>query len=206
MIGAVEPRYGAFVPTGAGGFWNMMILETSIVPGVRALLTADARRQRRRSDVRPPGAERDRPVRGSQPSRSSRCPGSRPVARCRARPRATSTSRSASTTRTSRWTSTTPRRCRTATRKPAPRSGRRCRTRSHSSTSTGSRSLPDQGQPRRPHARRCSSSWATASSIRTTSIVSSTAVKHQYGCFLESYLRDGVATIYAPGDVTDPCE
>jgi hypothetical protein len=38
MIGAVEDRYGAFVPTGAGGFWNLMILETTSVPGARNLL------------------------------------------------------------------------------------------------------------------------------------------------------------------------
>ena len=31
------------------------------------------------------------------------------------------------------------------------------------------------------------------------------AVKHQYGCFLESYLRDGVPTVPAPGALTDPC-
>ncbi len=40
MIGSVEGRYGAFVPTGAGGFWNLMILETAIIPGVRSLLGA----------------------------------------------------------------------------------------------------------------------------------------------------------------------
>lgn len=31
------------------------------------------------------------------------------------------------------------------------------------------------------------------------------AVKHQYGCFLESYLRDGVPTLPPPGGLTDPC-
>jgi hypothetical protein len=30
-------------------------------------------------------------------------------------------------------------------------------------------------------------------------------VKHQYGCFLESYLRDGVPTVPGPGAITDPC-
>ena len=30
-------------------------------------------------------------------------------------------------------------------------------------------------------------------------------VKHQYGCFLASYLRDGVPTVPAPGPITDPC-
>ncbi len=38
MIGATESRFGALVPTGAGGFWNLMILETAIIPGARALL------------------------------------------------------------------------------------------------------------------------------------------------------------------------
>ena len=40
MIGAVEPRYGALTPLGAGGFWNMMILDTEIEPGARDLLGA----------------------------------------------------------------------------------------------------------------------------------------------------------------------
>jgi hypothetical protein len=38
MIGATEPRYGALVPTGAGGYWNLMILETATIPGARSLL------------------------------------------------------------------------------------------------------------------------------------------------------------------------
>ncbi len=38
MIGAVEGRHGALVPTGAGGFWNLMILEAELIPGARALL------------------------------------------------------------------------------------------------------------------------------------------------------------------------
>jgi hypothetical protein len=38
MIAAVEERYGALVPTGAGGFWNLMILEATVIPGARALL------------------------------------------------------------------------------------------------------------------------------------------------------------------------
>jgi hypothetical protein len=40
MIGAVEGRFGALVPTGAGGFWNLMILESTIVPGARSLLAS----------------------------------------------------------------------------------------------------------------------------------------------------------------------
>ncbi len=40
MTTAVEPRYGAVVPTGAGGFWNLMILDATVVPGARELIAA----------------------------------------------------------------------------------------------------------------------------------------------------------------------
>ncbi|MEO8706560.1 MAG: hypothetical protein ABI867_41425, partial [Kofleriaceae bacterium] len=39
MVSAVEPRFGAIVPTGAGGFWNLMILETATVPGAKSILS-----------------------------------------------------------------------------------------------------------------------------------------------------------------------
>jgi hypothetical protein len=39
MVSAIEPRFGAIVPTGAGGFWNLMILETQTVPGARDILS-----------------------------------------------------------------------------------------------------------------------------------------------------------------------
>ena len=38
LIGAVEGRYGAMVPTGAGGFWNLMILQTALIPGAKDFL------------------------------------------------------------------------------------------------------------------------------------------------------------------------
>ena len=38
MIGAVEPRIRAAVPTGAGGFWSYFILETSLIEGAKDLL------------------------------------------------------------------------------------------------------------------------------------------------------------------------
>jgi hypothetical protein len=38
LVGAVEPRIGAVVPTGAGGYWSWFILQTNLVPGVRGLL------------------------------------------------------------------------------------------------------------------------------------------------------------------------
>lgn len=40
LFGAVEPRVGALVPTGAGGFWSMMILDTGLVDGARGLLAS----------------------------------------------------------------------------------------------------------------------------------------------------------------------
>ncbi|HSN26414.1 MAG TPA: hypothetical protein VLT45_09015 [Kofleriaceae bacterium] len=38
MVGAIEPRFPALVPTGAGGYWNLMILDTKTIPGARELL------------------------------------------------------------------------------------------------------------------------------------------------------------------------
>jgi len=38
MIGAVEERLQALVPTGAGGFWSYFILETTLIDGIRGLL------------------------------------------------------------------------------------------------------------------------------------------------------------------------
>jgi hypothetical protein len=38
LTAAVEHRFGAVVPTGSGGFWNLSILERSSSAGVRALL------------------------------------------------------------------------------------------------------------------------------------------------------------------------
>ncbi len=40
MIGAIEPRLRALVPTGAGGFWSYFILQTGLVPGAAGLLGA----------------------------------------------------------------------------------------------------------------------------------------------------------------------
>jgi len=45
LIGAVEPRIRAVVPTGAGGFWSLFVLKTSLIPHlastVAGLLNAD---------------------------------------------------------------------------------------------------------------------------------------------------------------------
>jgi hypothetical protein len=40
IVGAVEPRISAVVPTGAGGYWSYFILETSLIPGIRRLVGA----------------------------------------------------------------------------------------------------------------------------------------------------------------------
>jgi hypothetical protein len=39
LVGSVEGRFGALVPTGAGGFWNLMILQSNLIPGARDLLS-----------------------------------------------------------------------------------------------------------------------------------------------------------------------
>jgi hypothetical protein len=40
LVGAVEPRIRAVVPTGAGGFWNYFITKTTLISGLDAFLTA----------------------------------------------------------------------------------------------------------------------------------------------------------------------
>jgi hypothetical protein len=40
LVGAIDPRFGALVPTGAGGYWNLMILDTQSLPGALGLLAA----------------------------------------------------------------------------------------------------------------------------------------------------------------------
>jgi hypothetical protein len=57
MIGAVEGRYGALVPTGAGGFWNLMILESAVIPGARALVVAAFATDSDRLNFMHPGLE-----------------------------------------------------------------------------------------------------------------------------------------------------
>ncbi len=39
IIGAIEPRIKAVVPTGAGGLWHYFILETQLVPGAKGFLS-----------------------------------------------------------------------------------------------------------------------------------------------------------------------
>ncbi len=40
LFGAIEPRVPVLVPTGAGGFWNLMILDTGLIEGARGLLAS----------------------------------------------------------------------------------------------------------------------------------------------------------------------
>lgn len=40
LVSAVEPRVRAAVPTGAGGFWGLMILKTNLLPGALELVAA----------------------------------------------------------------------------------------------------------------------------------------------------------------------
>ncbi|MAQ14703.1 MAG: hypothetical protein CMN30_07890 [Sandaracinus sp.] len=43
MIGAVEPRFDALVPTGAGGYWPFFITQTQLIPGAATLLAGALR-------------------------------------------------------------------------------------------------------------------------------------------------------------------
>jgi hypothetical protein len=40
LVASVEERYGAVVPTGAGGYWNYMITTTQLIPGALEFLAA----------------------------------------------------------------------------------------------------------------------------------------------------------------------
>lgn len=40
VVGAIDPRIGAVVPTGAGGYWSYMLLSTDLVPGVGDLFAS----------------------------------------------------------------------------------------------------------------------------------------------------------------------
>jgi hypothetical protein len=202
MIGAVEPRYGAFVPTGAGGFWNLMILETAIVPGVRPLLTAEL-------DVDDSDLLFVHPAMNAialswepaEPIVSMNRIASRPLPNFSPRDvyepvgqydsyfpmdvyDAASLSYGNQEGGDAIW-----------------------------STMQDALALEQLGglasypiKANRDGHTRAVIQFMGDGIIDPHYIYRQLpAVKHQYGCFLESYLRDGVATIPPPGDITDPC-
>jgi hypothetical protein len=203
MIGAVEPRYGAFVPTGAGGFWNMMILETSIVPGVRALLTAEL-------DVADPDLSFVHPALNAlalswepaEPIISMNRISERPLPSSSPRDvyepvgqydsyfamdvyDAAALSYGHNEGGTEIWTT----------------------MQDALALDHLDGILPFPITANRDGHTRAVLQFMGDGIIDPHYIYRQLpAVKHQYGCFLESYLKNGVATIYAPGGITDPCE
>ena len=202
LVGAVEPRYGALVPTGAGGFWNLMILETTSVPGARALLGGalgidDANL----SFVHPALNLMDLAWEVAEPIAS--------MARIARRPLPGLTARNVY--------------------EPVGKDDTYFPTDVYDAAalSYGNQEAGDTVWPSMQDALGLDqlggllSYPVKANEGGLTRVVVQymgdgiidphyiyrqlDAVKHQYGCFLESYVRDGVPTVPAPGGLTDPC-
>jgi hypothetical protein len=202
LIGAVEPRYGALVPTGAGGFWNLMILETTSVPGARALLGGalgidDANL----SFVHPALNLMDLAWEVAEPIASMARIARRPLPGLPAR----------------------------NVYEPVGKDDTYFPIDVYDAAalSYGNQEAGDTVWPSMQDALGLDqlggllSYPVKANEGGLTRVVVQymgdgiidphyiyrqlDAVKHQYGCFLESYLRDGVPTVPAPGGLTDPC-
>jgi hypothetical protein len=203
MIGAVEPRFGAFVPTGAGGFWNLMILETVIVPGIRPLLTAEFNvADQDLSFVHPTLNALALSWEPAEPIVSMNRISERPLPGTNPRDvyepvgqydsyfpmdvyDAAATSYHHNEAGTEIWT-----------------------------TMQDALALEHLdgvlGYPitanRNGHTRVVVQYMGDGIIDPHYIYRQLPAVKHQYGCFLETYLKNGVATVYAPGDITDACQ
>jgi len=202
LIGAVEPRYGALVLTCAGGFWNLMILETTSVPGARALLGgALGINDANLSFVHPALNVMDLAWEVAEPIAS--------MARIARRPLPGLTARNVY--------------------EPVGKDDTYFPIDVYDAAalSYGNEEAGDTVWPSMQDALGLDqlggliSYPVKANEGGLTRVVVQfmgdgivdphyiyrqlDAVKHQYGCFLESYLRDGVPTVPAPGALTDPC-
>ena len=206
MISAVEPRIKAAVPTGAGGYWSYFILQTR-----SSRSSGQARRSSsacRRAHVPASGARDRARRRSSRPIRWCTCRASRkdPLAEP---PRAAGVRAAwARATRTSRPTSRT----------------RRARVRAQEAGDSVWPTMQDAlalggldgvlGYPvandvtshgrRAVHGRR----RAVRGRRRLRSarhLLAARRVKYQYGCFFESFLETGHATVPAPAPLGTPC-
>lgn len=203
LIGSVEERYGALVPTGAGGLWNLMILETALVPGVREFLAASF------------GTDGDQ-LNFVHPGLAALAMGweiAEPVAamsRIAHRPLAGFAPRNIY--------------------EPVGYNDIYFGTRVYDAAALayGNQlagdvvwpSMMDAGVPAAPPYPVAGN--VTSQGITYTGVVVQHAgdgiidshylyrqieeIKHQYGCFLATYLATGVATVPAPGPITDPCQ
>ncbi|MBL0215973.1 MAG: hypothetical protein IPQ07_19095 [Myxococcales bacterium] len=202
MIGAVEPRFGALVPTGAGGFWNLMILETAIIPGARALLGTAL------------GVD-DSTLLFVHPGLDAMALGweiAEPMvymARLARRPLAGSTARHVY--------------------EPVGKGDSYFPIDIYDAAALayGNQQVGPEIWPSMQHALATDQLAGLATypvkgnrSGKTRVVVQYNGdgivdphylyrqldeVKHQYGCFLESYVRDGIPTVPAPGPLADPC-
>ncbi|HEY4060188.1 MAG TPA: hypothetical protein VGM39_26420 [Kofleriaceae bacterium] len=202
MTAAVEPRWGALVPTGAGGFWNFMILETELIPGARGIISAAL------------GVD-DSTVTFVNPGLNTLALGweiAEPVVymnRVNRRPLEGATVRNVY--------------------QPIPKGDENFTTSVYDATvlSYGNEQAGDQVWPTLQPALALEDLDGIVSYPVKGNIDGHTRiavqfngdgiidphyifaqldeVKHQYGCFLATYLRDGVPTVPAPGAITDPC-
>jgi hypothetical protein len=202
MVGATEPRFGALVPTGAGGFWNLMILETDIIPGARGILSAALGvDDTALSFVHPTldtialGWEIAEPM--AYMARIARRPLSAATARNVYEPTAEGD-------------------------EYFPTSVYDAAALAYGNTEAGTNVWPSMQDALAldglaglvPYPVKANHDGKTRVVVQFTGdgIINShyiyrqlESVKHQYGCFLESYLRDGVPTVPAPGTLDDPC-
>ena len=207
LVGAVEPACVRVVPTGAGGFWSLFVIVTNADSHGTQLLAAvlASTPARSRSCTRACSCSRRR---GSRPSRSCTCRASAhrplPAIRC-----GRSTSRSARTTATSRRRSTTPSRSRTITRRPATSCGRdagRARARrARRRARLSGRATTARPRPVRPTPASSCSTLGDGYSDPHAIFAQLDAVKYQYGCFLETFLKTGKAVLAAPAPLGTPC-
>jgi hypothetical protein len=202
LVGAVEPRFGALVPTGAGGYWNLMILDTQTIPGARELLATALGVDDSTLTFMHPGM--DAMALSWEPAeplvymaRIARAPlEGRPVRHVY---------------------------------EPVGKDDSYFQTNiydaaalAYGNQQAGTAVWPTmQDSLALDHLSGLLTYPVKANENGYTRVVVQymgdgivdphyiyrqlDAVKHQYGCFLESYLRDGVPTVPAPGGLTDPC-
>jgi len=202
MVAAVEPRFGAVVPTGAGGFWNLMILETAFVPGALDLLaTALGVDERELSFAHPAmealalGWEIAEP--GAYMARVSHRPLPGMTARHVYEPVGDAD-------------------------EYFPIDVYDAAALAYGNQQAGDALWPSMQQALSVEALSGLIDYPVKGNLdgKTRVVVQYEgdgiinshyiyrqldAVKHQYGCFFESYLRDGVPTVPAPGAIDDPC-
>lgn len=194
MVGAIEPRFGALVPTGAGGYWNLMILDTKTVPGARELLaTALGVDDTTLSFIQPAMDVMALAWEPAEPLVYMARLGDRHIY------------------------------------EPVGKDDSYFQTNVYDAAALayGNQQAGDQVWPEMQqnlalaHLDGLLTYPVKANETGKTRVVVQymgdgivdphyiyrqlDAVKHQYGCFLESYLRDGVPTVPAPGGLTDPC-